>query len=254
MPIVHYCPHCRVRLTFGEERAGTTFDCPRCNAVVRVPHAPLPRPVPPPIPRLARATGDPDTTSRESPRRCPRTWVVWAVTGAIGLLCVVVLVSVRANLPGTDPNPSGKSTPAPVTGPGLLPTHAPDRRALNHAGLEALERELLLTRPEVDAWIERGDLHIANNLKVPVPAPSAFYLMVRDCLTPERAAIEREFLRDFVLTAGREKKLREADVRRFAQSAVRTSGRYVVMEVNEELDTARGWPGVEWFQRDYVLD
>ncbi len=37
MPIVLLCPGCKTRLTVGDDRAGTTFGCPRCATPISVP-------------------------------------------------------------------------------------------------------------------------------------------------------------------------------------------------------------------------
>ena len=54
MAIVVLCPSCSVRLTLGDDRAGTTFECPKCNNPMSVPPDPshrsdsLPPAMPPP--------------------------------------------------------------------------------------------------------------------------------------------------------------------------------------------------------------
>lgn len=67
MPIVILCPtaDCRVRLTIGDERAGSTFECPRCRTPISVPvllpptvPTPAASPTPPPIPRAAPSTDE----------------------------------------------------------------------------------------------------------------------------------------------------------------------------------------------------
>lgn len=45
MAIVVVCPGCSVRLTLGDDRAGTTLECPKCDSPMRVPGASLPSPV-----------------------------------------------------------------------------------------------------------------------------------------------------------------------------------------------------------------
>ena len=39
MAIVVFCPGCRVRLTLGDDRAGTTFGCPKCKTPISLPRA-----------------------------------------------------------------------------------------------------------------------------------------------------------------------------------------------------------------------
>jgi len=39
MPIVLNCPVCKVQLTFGDERAGTKFRCPKCDNRIAAPQA-----------------------------------------------------------------------------------------------------------------------------------------------------------------------------------------------------------------------
>ena len=50
MTITLHCPGCTTRLTFGNDRAGTSFSCPRCTSAI---HVPLASPSPAP----ARARG-----------------------------------------------------------------------------------------------------------------------------------------------------------------------------------------------------
>lgn len=47
MAIVVICPSCKVRLTLGDDRAGTIFSCPRCAAAISV-SASTPSATPPP--------------------------------------------------------------------------------------------------------------------------------------------------------------------------------------------------------------
>ncbi len=54
MPIIIFCPGCNTRLTLGDDRAGETIECPRCDAAITIPAMmpppPPPSPVPPPLP------------------------------------------------------------------------------------------------------------------------------------------------------------------------------------------------------------
>ncbi len=52
MAIVVLCPSCSIRLTLGDDRAGTTFECPKCNNPMSVPPDPShrPDPLPPTVP------------------------------------------------------------------------------------------------------------------------------------------------------------------------------------------------------------
>jgi hypothetical protein len=62
MAIVAVCSGCNVRLTLGDERAGEAFECPRCDAIIKIPSAssspeiPLARPVKPPPASSRRPT------------------------------------------------------------------------------------------------------------------------------------------------------------------------------------------------------
>lgn len=49
MAIVIHCPACRTKLTVGDDRAGETFECPRCDEIVKIP-----RSAPPPSPARSR--------------------------------------------------------------------------------------------------------------------------------------------------------------------------------------------------------
>lgn len=41
MAIIILCPDCKTRLTLGDDRAGETFECPRCDTAITIP-MPLP--------------------------------------------------------------------------------------------------------------------------------------------------------------------------------------------------------------------
>lgn len=67
MPIVVICSRCKTRLTLGDERAGATLECPRCNASLLIP-VPVPpkqvagpqsqqRQLPPTLNQLAVTSG-----------------------------------------------------------------------------------------------------------------------------------------------------------------------------------------------------
>jgi hypothetical protein len=65
MPLVVICPSCKTRLTLGDARAGTSFECPRCDVMIAVPvtiSPPLPVPTSSPI----SSTGD---STVRAPRR-----------------------------------------------------------------------------------------------------------------------------------------------------------------------------------------
>jgi ribosomal protein L37E len=85
MAIVVLCPHCRTRLTLGDDRAGETFDCPRCGKAITVPLVvsppPPPRPAPPPLPPAA-----PPVPSEDAPGHGGD----WSET-ALGVGCLVLI-------------------------------------------------------------------------------------------------------------------------------------------------------------------
>ena len=58
MAIVVFCPGCKTRLTLGDDRAGETFECPRCDKPISVPMLVVPPAPPPPVPR-GKATPPP---------------------------------------------------------------------------------------------------------------------------------------------------------------------------------------------------
>lgn len=73
MPIVILCPKCKTRLTLGDDRAGTTLECPRCDGPLSIPVALLPPPASPPPassprPIPARPIPAPDPRDRMKPR------------------------------------------------------------------------------------------------------------------------------------------------------------------------------------------
>ena len=67
MAIVVLCPACRVRLTVGDDRAGETFECPRCDAALTIPLPSSPPALPVPVPH-----SDEDDEPRRKPHRPPR--------------------------------------------------------------------------------------------------------------------------------------------------------------------------------------
>ena len=54
MSLTIVCPVCATRLTVGDDRAGATFECPRCDAAISIP---LPA-SPPPAPLVPESRGD----------------------------------------------------------------------------------------------------------------------------------------------------------------------------------------------------
>jgi hypothetical protein len=68
MAIVILCPKCKTRLTLGDDRVGTTFECPRCDGPISVP-IPLP---PEPIPLPLESSPDPDDGDEPTPPRRKR--------------------------------------------------------------------------------------------------------------------------------------------------------------------------------------
>lgn len=77
MAIVVVCAKCTIRLTLGDDRAGTAMICPRCAATFTVPQAaPQPRPTRPPLPPPASSPAvppppPPARTSRPIVFACP---------------------------------------------------------------------------------------------------------------------------------------------------------------------------------------
>jgi len=50
MAIIIFCPGCGTRLTVGDDRAGTSLECPKCDVAIAVPSVLPPPPAPPPTP------------------------------------------------------------------------------------------------------------------------------------------------------------------------------------------------------------
>ncbi|MBN9120624.1 MAG: hypothetical protein J0I06_15975 [Planctomycetes bacterium] len=129
MAIVVTCSACNTRLTLGDDRAGDRFECPQCDATIKVPGpsplpagaAAAPTPVPP-------AKPEPDFDP-ESEHTGPDKRVLIGVLAGVAALLLVgvagVVLAVRqpAEVAKTDPEPSppsgafsGTSLKAP-TGP-----------------------------------------------------------------------------------------------------------------------------------------
>jgi hypothetical protein len=116
MPITIHCSSCKTRLTLGDDRAGATITCPRCNTPLTAPGRappPLPAPVlartsPPPLPATH---DDEDDWASDNERRLTkrRMWRGLAVGGAL----VVVALVAWALVPKPGPRAGdGRSGPA----------------------------------------------------------------------------------------------------------------------------------------------
>jgi DNA-directed RNA polymerase subunit RPC12/RpoP len=68
MPIIIFCPACKVRLRMGDDHAGEAIECPRCDSMIAIPVL-LPPPAPPAPPPKSAV---PDEDEDEKPRRRKR--------------------------------------------------------------------------------------------------------------------------------------------------------------------------------------
>ena len=77
MALVVICPNCAVRLTLTDDRAGTTFDCPKCHVAITVPLLdPAPAPLPPPPSAPASDEDDTNLNRHSTGRWCEDCGVV----------------------------------------------------------------------------------------------------------------------------------------------------------------------------------
>jgi hypothetical protein len=102
MPITLLCPGCKTRLTVGDDRAGTTFNCPKCSTAISVPVV-VPAPAPSPV-----AVDFEDGMSPPSPAPAP---------------------------PGPEPSPRPRPTPEPDGEDEPPPGYRPRRRRRKKAGV-----------------------------------------------------------------------------------------------------------------------
>ena len=137
MAIVAICSGCKVRLTLGDDRAGETIECPRCDAAITIPPAgsrtpaeppppAAPRPLPPPLPAGATppvSTGRPlEPLPPPEPLPGPGWWAnrrirLGLLVGAGVLLATLIaLFAFRGptDTPKPDPDPPIAGTPAPT--------------------------------------------------------------------------------------------------------------------------------------------
>lgn len=103
MAIQITCSACNVRLSLGDDRAGDRFECPQCDATIKVPHpegqsAPKPAPAPKPTAKPAPTTRAVEPDSDDEPRGPDKRVIVGIAAGVMALLVVgaaVVLFAVR---------------------------------------------------------------------------------------------------------------------------------------------------------------
>ncbi len=65
------CPECKVNLKVGDDRAGETIKCPKCDASIRVPLSAPPTRPPAPPPARAASRGEDEDESRRRGRVLP---------------------------------------------------------------------------------------------------------------------------------------------------------------------------------------
>lgn len=127
MAITVVCPSCTTRITIGDDRSGTTFNCPRCSAAINVPvilstasapRSPLPIPAttpasrpPLPIPELVHEQKRDTRKSLAeslSPQRKRQVGRRLILLGCVGLGCciiaaVLVLIALNRGREGRQP-------------------------------------------------------------------------------------------------------------------------------------------------------
>lgn len=126
MAIVVVCPGCKVRLTLGDDRAGTTLPCPKCGTIISVPAppAPPPPPVPPSDPqaRAGQPPSEPAGAPASGPKlrfKCPACHKVYKANSAdagkkmLCKRCGAVLL-----IPDAPVSESTHGIPSPMVGDG----------------------------------------------------------------------------------------------------------------------------------------
>lgn len=103
MAIQITCSACNVRLSLGDDRAGDRFECPQCDAIIKVPYpegqsAPKPAPAPKQAAKPARTPRAVEPDHEDEPRGPDKRVIVGIAAGIMALLVVgaaVVLFAVR---------------------------------------------------------------------------------------------------------------------------------------------------------------
>ena len=141
MAIVVTCSTCNTRLTLGDDRAGDRFECPQCDATIKVPgpeqsartsDAAAPATAPAPTPTRTRERDERDEPPRPARRRKrnrerdeePESGIDKRVIGGIigagvGLFFVLLVVVLLASRKPTESAQQGPSTPGDSSGSNL---------------------------------------------------------------------------------------------------------------------------------------
>lgn len=120
MSIVLLCPSCGTRLTMGDDRAGETIDCPRCDSSITVPivsHSSRPRttslPYPSPEENSVKSCGG------RSPCRANAKTLLCFIVGGLIISGGMLVLAVRSSTKKVDAGPE--------TGPTDLVLHGSER-------------------------------------------------------------------------------------------------------------------------------
>lgn len=130
MAIQITCSACSVRLSLGDDRAGDRFECPQCDAVIKVPYPegqlpPKPAPAPKPV---AKAPSRPLEPDDDEPRGPDKRVIAGIAAGVLALLIVgaaVVMFAVRK--PKDKDVAKVEEVPAPVVAKPVVPPPVPKK-------------------------------------------------------------------------------------------------------------------------------
>lgn len=261
MPLSVLCPGCLIRLTVGEDHAGTSFACPKCGIAISVPivMAPVltpvsvdydsdllpPSPAPaaprpptapapePPAPRHDGGEGEDRYAGDALPRRRRRLRNRRARTRLLLMLAVVTALGIAAFFAfRTASERLGESR------------RLASRTRLDQSGLDAVYNDLLHTKPECrPSWEGTGDKRMLEVVVTRTGEEGVLWII--DSVIPERAVRECDSWRALF-------NLRFAGDETFhidTTKGIRTSGRYVIVE-----KYAPDGRTMKWLERHYVID
>ncbi len=130
MAIVISCASCNIRLTLGDDRGGDRFECPQCDATIKVPLTGPPLATPAPLSPATKARALELEPEPIADRRTDKRVLAGIIAGIAALLLVGVVVTVVAfrkptetAKPATDPvvEPPSQLVAQPAVAPPKTP-------------------------------------------------------------------------------------------------------------------------------------
>lgn len=132
MAIQITCSACNVRLSLGDDRAGDRFECPQCDAVIKVPYPegqsapPKPAPAPKPAAKAPPRPLEPDFN--DEPRGPDKRVIAGIAAGVLAMLIVGAAVAMFAvRKPKEKDVAKADETPAPLVTKPVAPPPTPKK-------------------------------------------------------------------------------------------------------------------------------